>query len=550
MQPTPEDQAGADEPVFVEVLDAADVLPELPDDSRRAAWASSVLGVWAEDPRSAEIDTAFLEWLVAATDPRAASVHQVVAALIDARDGDAVATRAWVVAEGDGRSVGIGFQLSDGSEHSLLADLYGGELASVVVAPGPEELFDGAEDVVAPEALEVGAAAAEVVEGWSRLAAGGTPIPDSVFVNGALARARLRHLVESDVQGFGRGRETSSDEDPIDPGERSELNEWAVSVLDGAGVGPGMAGPAELTDPLDPRRISTYPAAEQEAFRALEWADWLGVVLGLVRSPAGTVVEPTMLIDLVNRCPEVTSAIPKKDRSYLGIAEVDDRAVMDRTRCARRPASVDRRRRGEAARRTPGRLGRLAPQSSPGPEGRDSQGDVRAGAGDRCAGGHALRVARSHHERRGTVGAAHLAHVHQLGVLGHRRQGRLRHCGLGRRGRAEPDVSTHGDLGMRRAAGLVQDEVDVLVGPGRQVVIVDHRCVDLAEADEATDVLGVERLVCEEEGAARAGALGHDRCGLGAVERERVCPRGAVGDRADRTEQLVGLGGVEAVEVR
>ena len=317
MQPTPDDEGGDEEPVFVEVLDAAGVLADLPDDSRRAAWASSVLGVWAEDPRSAEIDRAFLEWLAVSADARAEAVHQVVSTLVEARDGDAVATRAWVVAEGDGRSIGIGFQLPDGSEHSLLADLYGGELASVVVAPGPEELFDGAEDVVAPEPTAIGAAATEVVDGWNRLAAGGTPIPDSVFVNGALARARLRHLVEHDVEDFGRGREASADEDPIDPGERAELNAWAMSVLDGAGVGAGVVGPDQLSDPLDPRSVSTYPSTEQEAFRALEWADWLGVVLGLVRSPSGTVVEPTMLIDLINRCPEVTSTIPKKDRSYF-----------------------------------------------------------------------------------------------------------------------------------------------------------------------------------------------------------------------------------------
>lgn len=317
MQPTHDAEASDDEPVFVEVLDAAGILGELPDDSRRAAWASSVLGVWAEDPRSAEIDQAFLEWLTRSHHPRADAVREVVTALVEARDGDAVATRAWVVAEADGRSVGIGFRSTDGSQHSLLADLYGGELAALIVAPGPDELFDGAEDVVAPEAMSVGAAATEVVQGWVRLAAGGAPIPDSVFVNGALARARLRFLVEHDVTDFGRGRETPGDDDPIDPGERAELNAWAIAILDGAAVGPGADGPDELIDPLDPVRIATQPAAEREAFRALEWADWLGVVLGLVRAPAGTVVEPTMLVDLVNRCPEVTSTIPKKDRPYF-----------------------------------------------------------------------------------------------------------------------------------------------------------------------------------------------------------------------------------------
>ncbi|MEM7285794.1 MAG: hypothetical protein AAF480_05535 [Actinomycetota bacterium] len=317
MPPTDDQRTGEDEPVFVEVLAAVATLADLPDESRRAAWASSVLGVWAEDPRSAEIDAEFVAWLEASADPSASAMLTAITPLVETRDGDGVATRAWVVDDGEGRSVGVGFRAVDGSEHSLLADLYSGELASLVVAPGPEELFDGAEDVVAPLPLDVGDAAAEIAAAWRRLAAGGAPIPDSVFVNGALARARLRFLVEGDVDDLGRGREGQAIEDPIDPAERAELDAWAISVLDGAGVGDGRDAPGALGDPLDPDRIATYPAAEQEAFRALEWADWLGVVLGLVRTPVGTQVEPTMLIDLVNRCPEVTSTIPKKDRSYF-----------------------------------------------------------------------------------------------------------------------------------------------------------------------------------------------------------------------------------------
>ena len=319
MSPTDSDSASSidDEPAFLDVLNAADGLADLPDRSRRDAWASSVLGIWAEDHRSAEIDAAFVAWLAASPDQRASAVADAVADLVDAPDGEIVATRAWVVADRDDRSVGIGFAAPDESQHSLLADVVDGELVALVVAPGPDELFDGAEDMVAPEPIEIGAAAAEMVEAWDRLAAGGSLIADSVFVNAALARSRLRHLVESDVSGFGRGRNEAAVDDGIDASERAELDAWALSVLDGAGVGPGVAGPSELVDPLVPGRIAGYPAAEREAFLALEWADWLGVVLGLVRAAPGTAVEPTVLVDLVNRCPEVTSTIPRKDRPYF-----------------------------------------------------------------------------------------------------------------------------------------------------------------------------------------------------------------------------------------
>ena len=58
----------------------------------------------------------------------------------------------------------------------------------------------------------------------------------------------------------------------------------------------------------------------RQAVLELEFADWLGAVLGVVRAGAGTHVDPDVLVDHVNRCPEVTSTIPKTDRARVAWA--------------------------------------------------------------------------------------------------------------------------------------------------------------------------------------------------------------------------------------
>ncbi|MEZ5165243.1 MAG: hypothetical protein R2695_01680 [Acidimicrobiales bacterium] len=43
-------------------------------------------------------------------------------------------------------------------------------------------------------------------------------------------------------------------------------------------------------------------------------------MIGLVRAGAGTSVAGATLVDLVNRCPEVTSTVPKQDRARIAWA--------------------------------------------------------------------------------------------------------------------------------------------------------------------------------------------------------------------------------------
>lgn len=56
---------------------------------------------------------------------------------------------------------------------------------------------------------------------------------------------------------------------------------------------------------------------EFEALAYLEWADWLGVLLGLWRSGPETLLSGEVCVDLINRCAEVSSTIPAKHREYV-----------------------------------------------------------------------------------------------------------------------------------------------------------------------------------------------------------------------------------------
>ncbi|MFV2039328.1 MAG: hypothetical protein ACC660_03710, partial [Acidimicrobiales bacterium] len=327
-------ETGSAEAGFHEVMTASAVLEDLPDIARIEAWASSVLAVWAEAPDAADIDAEFVAWLLASSDDQAPLLLLAVSNLLGLPSeivdtavdrltdppawtgqlGAGLATSAWSVVQGDTASVGIAFEMGDGSEHSLLGDITGDELQSLVVGPGPEELFEGVDETMLPRSVALDEAATRIVTAWEALVAAPVDVPESVLVNAAIARRRLADLTGQDLSGLLRpDRPPSEFQDQIEPAERAEFNRWAISMLDGAGVGGGITGHPLLLDPLEPARIAAYPGAEREAFAALEWADWLGVVLALTRPDPGVVVEPSMLIDQINASPEVTSTIPGSD---------------------------------------------------------------------------------------------------------------------------------------------------------------------------------------------------------------------------------------------
>lgn len=71
---------------------------------------------------------------------------------------------------------------------------------------------------------------------------------------------------------------------------------------------------------LAPKTFAPHPLDAQRALRELEPADWIGVVLGLARTPVGTEIDGMVLVKAINRCPEVTTSIPKNEADQIAWA--------------------------------------------------------------------------------------------------------------------------------------------------------------------------------------------------------------------------------------
>jgi len=111
-----------------------------------------------------------------------------------------------------------------------------------------------------------------------------------------------------------RLRSAATDEHP--------LAQWLA-----ASVGPVDLDESDLAVVLAAIAACVAPASlepldtdSREAVLDLEWADWLGVVIGLVRDGIGASVDPEAMVDRINRCPEVASTVPKKDRPRVAWA--------------------------------------------------------------------------------------------------------------------------------------------------------------------------------------------------------------------------------------
>ncbi|MEM9465375.1 MAG: hypothetical protein AAGA90_08365 [Actinomycetota bacterium] len=77
---------------------------------------------------------------------------------------------------------------------------------------------------------------------------------------------------------------------------------------------------AALAAVVAPASLVPLAPDARRAVLELEFADWLGAVLGLARAGADTSADPMALVDHVNRCPEVTTDIAKTDRARVAWA--------------------------------------------------------------------------------------------------------------------------------------------------------------------------------------------------------------------------------------
>ncbi len=56
---------------------------------------------------------------------------------------------------------------------------------------------------------------------------------------------------------------------------------------------------------------------EQSALLSLEFGDWLGAVIESIREGVGTSLHPDLLVDRIERCPEIDGGVSPQDRPLL-----------------------------------------------------------------------------------------------------------------------------------------------------------------------------------------------------------------------------------------
>ena len=275
--------------------------------------------------------------------------------------GTAQPTGAWIVhdSEVDADSIIIEFVHDDGLGHSLLVELDHG--AAVDVLFGPDGLvktleLDG-ERSLRVEAIDVSDAAGRVRSGFDQTAKEADPAVTEEFgMNVVLAIARLRRLGSEGavVPAITTQKTTVIERDPEADAYASATLEAALRTMITAEPPAGFDTAVEAFDVLladgdpdvllllaeadhpvapgqesylaaagayvTPGPLAAFARPHRELIEMLEWADWLGAVIQLVRSGPGTPITPATLVDGINRCPEVVDTIPKAERRAVETA--------------------------------------------------------------------------------------------------------------------------------------------------------------------------------------------------------------------------------------
>jgi len=359
--------------IISDALDQAAELLEL-DATRAEVWASDLTALAAET--GPDGISRLIAALVDAGGAAAAAALWAVHSMVDGVDlgnpslepapgwVDDLCTSTceagWLLDERRGVSAALRFVDRADERHVLVVDLVpsgdGGERIGEV-AVGPPDLLDALEDAASGIAATEQAPpelAVRIARAWRS-----TPEPTSSFVaNGRLLRARLSSLGVDELDAPVWIEPAVPDLPVPDP----DADAWAVQVLDRALGDTGTPdaeavagaaavlraaavaddrlaqwlaaseGPVDLDEPdlnvvlaalaaaIAPARMEPLAADARRAVLELEWADWLGAIIGIVRAGAGVSVDPVDLVDQINRCHEVTSVIPKADRARVAWA--------------------------------------------------------------------------------------------------------------------------------------------------------------------------------------------------------------------------------------
>ena len=363
--------------LIADAIEQADELLDL-DAVRAEVWAADLVALAAEiDP---EGPAAVAEALAVAGGPGPAAGLWAIDAVSDLVDlGDpalepaptwadqlltSICEAAWIVGDWRGDSAAFRFVDAADERHVLVLDLVpgAGDTGEAIgeATVGPAELLDATADESAGLKSR-SVPASELAERVAR-AVRVTSEPSASFVAvGRVVLARLSSFgiddleppvwIEPDVPDLPE-RDPDDDAWAADVVRRALGEPLAPDALDPVAVAAAAAtlraaadtedelaqwlaasvGPIDLDEPdadvvlavlaaaVAPASLMPLTGDARQAVLELEFADWLGAVLGVVRAGAGTHVDPDVLVDHVNRCPEVTSTIPKSDRARVAWA--------------------------------------------------------------------------------------------------------------------------------------------------------------------------------------------------------------------------------------
>jgi len=252
--------------------------------------------------------------------------------------GQSVIEAAWLVDAPFGRSVVLGFEnrvvaeAEDDEEasdirHSILVEVNrAGALEDLQLAGAPRELLDeaaAADSRVIVRELPIDEAVALIIGVWPGRNESIVDVGPGIGANQQFVRRRLRQAHGVELPPIVARDKVVDIRRGLDDQEFGRANRAALSTLQAA-LGDLPREQVELADPevvgiwagLIRGDGGELPARERDALLWLEWADWLGAGIGILRAGPGAVVTGSALVDYVNRCPEVSSTIEKGDREY------------------------------------------------------------------------------------------------------------------------------------------------------------------------------------------------------------------------------------------
>lgn len=233
---------------------------------------------------------------------------------------------AWSVQAPFGRSIVIGCAVAAGDiDHAMLFELDEDEvLVDLQLTGSPAELVDPeltGDSTLEVASLDVADAVALVGRSW-RSALGRIEPTPGLLSNQRFARRRLHEAdTEEPLPTFGAMAGSIDVSRGMSPEEIAEANTAACNTLRAA-VGEPAEGERANQAWVEVVRgaVPGVSPRERDALLWLEWADWLGAGIGLLRHRDRGALDGQVLVDLVNSCPEVSSTIQGADRDYAAWA--------------------------------------------------------------------------------------------------------------------------------------------------------------------------------------------------------------------------------------